>query len=148
MILISHRGNINGKNILLENTPNYIDAAILEGFDVEIDVWYKNNQLWLGHDNPDYNIDYKWFCDRITNLWIHCKNINSIEFFNNCKDKFNFFWHQTDTITLTSKKFIWAYPNKQPIKNSIAVLPELNNDDITFCDGICSDVIGRYKNER
>ena len=30
MILISHRGNINGKKPHLENQPNYIDNAINE----------------------------------------------------------------------------------------------------------------------
>jgi hypothetical protein len=43
----------------------------------------------------------------------------------------NYFFHQEDDITLTSKGYIWAYPGKQPIKNSIAVMPELNKDDLT-----------------
>ena len=38
MILISHRGNTNGKNINRENTKSYIDEAIAKGFDVEIDI--------------------------------------------------------------------------------------------------------------
>ena len=39
MILISHRGNIDGKIVERENHPDYIDKAISEEFDVEIDVW-------------------------------------------------------------------------------------------------------------
>ena len=42
MILISHRGNINGKFKSWENEPTYIDKAISEGYDVEVDVWYKD----------------------------------------------------------------------------------------------------------
>ena len=57
----------------------------------------------------------------------------------------HYFWHQNDDITLTSKGYIWAYPGKQPIKNSIAVLPEIHNDDISNCIGICSDIIEAYK---
>ena len=34
MILISHRGNINGKNLNIENHPSYIDKAIEAGYDV------------------------------------------------------------------------------------------------------------------
>lgn len=49
MILISHRGNLMGKTSY-ENEPDYIMNAIKEGFDVEIDVWYQNNTLYLGHD--------------------------------------------------------------------------------------------------
>ncbi len=39
MILISHRGNINGKNEIRENSIFYIMEALSMGFDVEIDVW-------------------------------------------------------------------------------------------------------------
>ena len=37
MILISHRGNINGPNIDKENKPSYISAAIDKGYDCEVD---------------------------------------------------------------------------------------------------------------
>ena len=57
----------------------------------------------------------------------------------------NYFWHQEDTLTLTSKRYIWAYPGKQPIENSISVMPEIKNDDISLCVGICSDYILKYR---
>ena len=150
MILISHRGNTNGKFELYENEPNYIDKAINEGFDAEVDVWYiKTEQfgwmLFLGHDEPQYSVDFQWFRDRISKLWIHCKNIEVVEFFAKLEYEFNFFWHETDTITLTSKSYIWAYPGKQPIIGSIAVLPELYADDISQCIGLCSDYIKNFK---
>ena len=59
--------------------------------------------------------------------------------------RFNYFWHETDTLTLTSKGYIWVYPGKQIVKNSIAVLPEIFNDNISECVGICSDNIKNYK---
>jgi len=150
MILISHRGNTSGKFELYENEPNYVDKAIKSGYDVEIDVWYiKTEQygwmLFLGHDKPQYKVDFKWFRDRLTRLWIHCKNIEAVELFAESECEFNFFWHEEDTLTLTSKKFIWAYPGKQPIKNSIAVMPELNKDDYSSSRGVCSDYIDNYK---
>lgn len=145
MILISHRGNINGRIKSWENEPTYIDLAIKNGYDVEIDVWYVDNVLYLGHDKPQYGVDLRWVKDRITKLWIHCKNIESINFFKDNRYQFNYFWHETDTITLTSLNYIWAYPGKQPIEKSIAVMPELNNDDITKCVGICSDYIEKYQ---
>ena len=82
MKLISHRGNINGRMESMENEPTYIDLAISKGYEVEVDVWYKDNILWLGHDKPDYGVDFKWFRDRIDKLWIHCNNIEAMEFFN------------------------------------------------------------------
>ena len=145
MILIAHRGNTNGRFESYENEPNYIDKAISEGFDVEIDVWVKDNDIFLGHDIGQYGVNFKWFRDRITNLWIHCKNVEAVEFFSKHEYDYNYFWHQKDTLTLTSHKYVWVYPGKQPIKNSIAVMPELNNDDISNCIGICSDYIKNYK---
>jgi hypothetical protein len=145
MILISHRGNLKGPSDIHENEPSYINNAISSGYDVEVDVWFINGNLFLGHDNPQYFVDFRWFRDRISNLWIHCKNIESLNFFRECRYEFNYFWHENDTVTLTSLKHIWAYPGKQPIEKSISVMPEINNDDITKCIGICSDYIENYK---
>ena len=57
MILISHRGNRNGKNVDRENSPDYIQEALDEGYDVEIDVWVKDDKFFLGHDEPEYTTD-------------------------------------------------------------------------------------------
>ena len=102
--------------------------------------------LFLGHDLPEYGITQKWLNDRINKLWIHCKNVEAIEWFNMISG-FNYFWHETDTVTLTSHGYIWAYPGKQPIKKSIAVMPEIHMDNINVCMGICSDYIQKYKDE-
>lgn len=150
MILISHRGNINGKIKEYENCPQYINSAIKLGYDVEVDVWFINDEWWLGHDEPQYKTSIGWLEERHDKLWIHCKNVEAIvelESGNKHYEGFNFFWHETDTLTLTSLSFIWVYPSKQPIKGSIAVMPELNNDDVSKCIGICSDYIKKYKNE-
>ena len=50
MLLISHRGNINGKFESYENEPNYIDKALSLGYDVEVDVWFVDDNFYLGHD--------------------------------------------------------------------------------------------------
>lgn len=148
MILISHRGNIDGRVESYENEPNYVDKALAKGYDVEIDVWYVNEELFLGHDRPQYRVNQKWIQDRKDELWIHCKNIDSIVYFNyRLVNRYNYFWHQEDTVTLTAEGYIWAYPGKQPIKNSIAVMPELYDDDITSCLGVCSDKIEYYSHK-
>jgi hypothetical protein len=147
MRLISHRGNINGKFESYENEPNYIDLAIKKGYDVEVDIWYIGNILYLGHDKPQYEIDFRWIRDRVDRLWVHCKNIEAMLYFKECGYSINYFWHQEDTVALTSQQYIWAYPGKQPIKGSIAVMPEINNDNLSECIGICSDYIEKYNNE-
>lgn len=145
MILISHRGNIDGPFPKFENKPKYINQAIHLGYDVEVDVWLINEILFLGHDKPQYKVNQKWFQDRKEKLWIHCKNTEAIIYFSLLTTQYNYFWHQEDAVTLTSKNFIWAYPGKQPIKNSVAVMPELYKDNIDTCIGICSDYIKNYK---
>ena len=146
MRLISHRGNIDGRLESWENEPTYIDLTISKGYDVEVDVWFKDNILWLGHDKPDYGMDFNWFLDRIDNLWVHCKNIEAVLYFKECDYDVNYFWHQEDDITFTSKGHIWTYPGKKLTKYSIAVMPEIKQfDDIEISYGICSDYIKKYK---
>jgi len=143
MILISHRGNLNGPNPLRENSPKYIDETILAGYEVEVDVWMVEGSLFLGHDEPQYGINQNWLNERSNMIWIHCKNTEAMEWFNMIGG-FNYFWHQEDTVTLTSMNYIWAYPGKQPIKRSIAVMPEINKDNLSECIGVCSDYIINY----
>ena len=146
MILISHRGNINGRVESSENNPSYVDLAISNEYDVEVDVWYLEGVLYLGHDKPQYGVDFRWFRDRLSKLWIHCKNVESILYFKECGYEFNYFWHQEDDITLTSKNNIWTFPGKKLTKRSIAVLPESVKDwELTDCFGVCSDYIKNYK---
>ena len=149
--MISHRGNINGRNPQWENDPYYIDKAIERGYGVEVDVWCKHNILWLGHDKPLYKIKIEWLIERVDKLWVHCKNVEAASFFfdynlNNTYDKhIHYFCHETDTIGLTSKGYMLGYPGKQPIKDTIAMMPEIFNDDVSQCLGVCSDFIEKYK---
>jgi hypothetical protein len=127
----------------LENSPYFIDAAIQKKYDVEIDLRTRNGKLFLGHDEPQYEVNDEWLTERIDKLWVHCKNVELLNWIRSTS--LHWFWHEEDTLTLTSLNFIWVYPGKQPIKNSIAVMPEIHNDDISQCLGICSDLIGNYK---
>ena len=142
-ILISHRGNLEGRNPDLENSPDQIIKCIEEGYDVEIDVW-KNDQGWfLGHDEPQYSISSYFLFNG--NLWCHAKNyealVSMLEMDIHC------FWHEKDMVTITSEGYIWAYPGFQPLKNSIAVMPEINKENVSDCLGVCSDYIRRYREQ-
>ena len=144
MKLIAHRGNTSGAKKDLENTTSYIEKAIADEFDVEIDVWFDHG--WhLGHDSPGEKVPETWLIKNASSLWIHAKNLAAMEKLAMSGSIFNYFWHENDTITLTSKNYIWAYPGKQPIIGSIAVMPELHNDDVSKCIGVCSDYIQNYK---
>jgi hypothetical protein len=141
MKLISHRGNINGES-KHENNPEYILDTISE-FEVEIDIWYIDNKIMSGHDNPQYSISIDFLHTNNQRLWIHCKNIPALF---SLKDKFNCFFHDTDEAVLTSKNFIWTYPGKHLTTGCIAVMPEgkYEPNKLNICGGICSDYIGSY----
>jgi len=145
MIYISHRGNLKGRNVERENEPEYIDEAINAGFDVEIDMWWVDGRVYLGHDEPKYEVDNEWLVDRVDKLWVHCKNVELLNWIRSTI--LHYFWHEEDTLTLTSKQHIWVYPGKQQIIGSIAVMPEIHNDKINKCEGICSDFVQDYKNK-
>lgn len=106
MKIISHRGNVNGSNIKLENRPDYVENAIILGFDVEVDVWVVGDSVYLGHDNPMYEIDIDFLKNK--EIWCHAKNEESLSLMLDCD--INCFWHQKDNFTLTSKGFVWCYP--------------------------------------
>jgi len=145
MILIAHRGNIDGPNPEKENHPDYIINAISEGYDSEIDIWYKDGKIFLGHDNPQYEIDKYFLLKFKEKLWCHAKN--SIALKKLIDIDMHCFFHNTDDVVLTSKKYLWTYPGKELVKGSISVMPEINNDNTDQCIGICSDLIGRYKTQ-
>jgi hypothetical protein len=144
MILISHRGNTNGKTPELENSVSYITDALRQDYQVEIDVWKINKELLLGHDSP-LHYTALLFLDN-PKFWLHAKNIEALEFLLKNTKYANVFWHQEDNFTLTNKGFIWTYPNKTLTQSSICVLPELGYfGDLSSCQGICSDFIANYK---
>lgn len=148
MIFISHRGNINGKDLERENSPGYIIEALNKKYDVEVDIWHKNNKWYLGHDEPKYVINLEKLKKYYNNIWFHCKNIESLEKFYNYKN-LTYFWHDNDSYTLTSNNIIWTYPGIKLSSMSICVLPETYNYnivDLYSCYGICSDYIEDYKN--
>ena len=152
MKLISHRGNLYGPELSLENTQSYVEKAIELGFDVEIDVWYLDStkSFYLGHDKPEKKTSISWIKDIGSSLWIHCKNSEAL--FNlNSELNLRYFWHQNDDYTITNTGIIWVYPGKKLSENSVMVLPEKFLDlkllDINSLQvhGVCSDYIGVFK---
>lgn len=136
MKIISHRGNLQGPDKNLENNPKHI-KELTENFDVEIDLWCYKNQLFLGHDYPTYEIDISFFNQR---MWIHCKNIESIDFMS--KTNHHWFWHENDKITITSKGEIWCFPNIY-VENGITVMLGLTKE-FPNIKGICTDYLNYY----
>lgn len=139
MLLISHRGNLNGPNSELENSEAYIIKALTSGFAVEVDLWVKDGSLFLGHDSPIHKTSLEFFKKHNNRLWIHCKNLEALNYLLG-QDGMNFFWHETDDYTLTSKGYIWTYFDKSVGKNNVIVIKgKLTKEDLPDCYGVCSD---------
>lgn len=151
MIQIAHRGLFKGENPQLENKPIQIDFALNTGFECEIDLWVNNNNFFLGHDEPVHKIDQDWLSRRSSKLWIHCKNLEALNIMLSQYNNFNFFWHQEDDYTLTSKGVIWVYPKKRFNENCVIVILEYSEllkivtEKSIIPLGICSKFIGLFK---
>lgn len=146
MRLISHRGNTNGRNQELENSPGYILQAIRLGFEVEIDVWFVDNKFKLGHDAPTYDFPLSLLEDYYRYLWIHCKDVESFSKLNEIDKtgvRLNYFFHDVDRGVLTSQGYIWSI---EPLDRGILVMPEATgNQPGPLTIGICSDHVQSYR---
>jgi hypothetical protein len=138
MKIISHRGNLRGTNKSLENNPQHI-LDICERFDVEIDVWFLSDKWFLGHDEPQYEVEEDFFNNK---MWLHCKNLQACEKLS--ETKLNWFWHENDKITLTSKGYKWASP-KIYVNGGITVEFGFNQNLPEGIFGICTDYPELYK---
>ena len=140
MKLIAHRGNLNGPRPDKENSPEYLLRAVDNGYDCEVDVWVLDDDIWLGHDHPDYIVTKEFINNPA--FWNHAKNLKALYYM--LDNNIRCFWHEGDERTLTSDGFIWTYPDKEVTDKSIICL--INNTDPIpdNCYGICSDWVSKY----
>jgi hypothetical protein len=136
MKIISHRANLSGQDKELENNPDQISKVISLGFDVEVDAWFLDGKWFLGHDEPQYAVSSDFFANK---MWIHCKNPPAISELCQINRNLNFFWHETDKMTLTSHVVPWCYPGIF-VRNGITVVLEPpEGNQILDVAGICTD---------
>lgn len=148
MILIAHRGNVNGKNPERENSEEYVREALDRGYHTEVDVWFVKEKLFLGHDKPEYPTTLEFL--RNDRIICHAKTVPTFNFL--LTQGLHCFFHDKDEATLTSQGKIWLYPGKIVCELGILVMPEWESIDygeetwIDFvkksnCWGVCSDYV-------
>jgi hypothetical protein len=135
---ILHRGNNTGPNSV-ENNPLELLKLLKDGYEIEIDLWYKDNKFYLGHDRAEYEIE-KSFLDN-SGLWIHCKDAITLEFMNVNKKHLNYFYHTNEDYVLTSRGYIWCYVGKPPLEGSVIVMPEKALESYTWSNLILKNCI-------
>lgn len=153
-IIIAHRGNTHGAEPKFENHPEYIQAALDAGYQVEIDLWAdeatpQTGYYMLGHDRPEYPVDEKFL--KQNHLWVHCKNIEAAL---ECHriHVWHYFFHNKDAMTLTSSGYFWTYPDRYlPLTHkSIAVSYSRTQmvwekEQLEKVAGICTDDASHYR---
>lgn len=122
---IAHRGNVYGIQTDKENSPGYILSAIHKGFDVKIDVWWKEDRFYLGHNEPLYPIDVEFLQTHKGKLWVHTRNATSLTHLLNLCEGINVFSRDL----------------------ALCVMPERPKTRLQACGGICSDYVGWYKQQ-
>lgn len=152
MYWIAHRGNLYGREPGKENSPEYIESAIAKGFDVEIDVWWKDDGFFLGHDEPTYPVDLQFLNSYKDKLWVHAKNGSALSKLLTLGDSLHVFSHDVDPVVLTSRAIPWAYPGQPIDEHTICVMPErvkgaYTPSQLRTCRGVCSDYVGWYKQQ-
>jgi len=164
MILISHRGNTSGSRKERENTKSYIQEALDMGYHVEVDIWKKGGELFLGHDGPENEVDKEWLLDRKEKLWVHAKNPealfsltyehlspkDSLAVFFHEKEKYALIYNGRNQHGIVINGLIWAHDMQK--LNSKCIVPLLNQSDIAFRKipkqhlwGICSDYVSELQ---
>jgi glycerophosphoryl diester phosphodiesterase len=101
-----------------------------------------DNEWYLGHDNPQYQIDIEFI--KHDRLILHAKNLDALYELTIMNERLHYFWHENDDFTLTSRGIIWTYPNKEVTRNSIIVCAteeEVSTYKELDCFGICTDYI-------
>lgn len=155
-IFIAHRGNVGPDEPLWENHPDYIVEALkTTSFDVEVDVRVDNDgQLWLGHDSAQYKL-----CDQLKDydnrVWYHAKDVQTFNHFVLQKPYLNFFSHNVDDVAVTSRGYLWYYPDRPVAESEKSIVVFANTGkcwnldalnlfarrQLRKCGGICADNI-------
>ena len=170
--IIAHRGNLCGPFSDKPNYPKTIESAIDVGFDVEVDLRYfpdDDVKFKLGHDFAEYDIPVSFLYN--SRVWVHCKDILTFAYVKSMYWSLNSFFHDNDSMALTTNGYIWIHPRVLPTLYSyhkydepfdfdrcIAVLPEElwksksfeleeERNFLSRFGGICTDYPVRYREE-
>ena len=157
-VIIAHRALLNGPDKQIENRVETIRHAIAQGYDVEVDVWVKylngnkDIEWWLGHDGPQYKVQWSFLEEIAPRAYLHAKNGDALfEILQRAHSNpaVKCFSHDVDEYTITSNGKIWAYPGKKlfPSDSCICVMPERApvQDGLSKCLGICTDFAEQFR---
>lgn len=146
--LISYRGDTNNVDSKSQNTIEYVEHALSQGFHVMVDTWLVGNAfLAIGSEGPDNPTDLNFL--RSNNIICRARSVKTLNYLL-INGVHTFYSNGTETYIMTSGGLIWSYPGSELTSRSIDSLPEGSDIDITSygyfdrvrgCAGICSSYI-------
>ena len=146
---VCHRGNLESKFVPDENRPDILDRRIRDGFGVELDVWCSEDQYWLGHDEPQYEVSFDWLMKDGAKKYIHCKDGPTFEhLLLQCgREGYNphLFYHTKEDYALTTRGHVIVHPGVHLLDCSINMMPEMGAEkpwgEYYRAFAVCSDTI-------
>ena len=124
-IIISHLGNISGRQPDKENTLPYIQAALKAGWHVCVDVVFRNGAFLLPFDGGHASAPPALLSKQ--RVWCRAFDAETIDAL--CNINAHCFLVSQDFMSLTSSQFLWTLPPHALVDRSIAVYPELAPPD-------------------
>lgn len=142
-IVISHLGNIDGRQPEKENTLPYIQQALKEGWHVCVDVAFRNGGFLFPSASGNYVAPPALLSKQ--RVWCRAHDPETMDAL--CNINAHCFLVSQNFISLTSSLFLWTLPGHALADRAIAVYPELAEPDwlANFEPaGLCSNEPARY----
>jgi hypothetical protein len=142
-IIISHLGNIDGRQPDRENTLPYVKEALAAGWHVCVDVWYTNGGFVLPSASGAYHLPPALLSN--CRVWSRTYDPETIHAL--CTIKAHCVIAAESPVLLTSEQFLWTLPPTPLASRAIAVFPELATPEWLEQyepAGLCSNEPVRY----
>jgi hypothetical protein len=142
-IIISHLGNIDGRNPDKENNPVYVEKALKAGWHVCVNVFFVNGGFILPHAGGNSPMPPSFFSK--PRVWARAFNTDTADAL--CNINAHSIMFTGEFPALTSAQFIWTPPPHTLTARAIAYLPEIEDNgwlDLAEPAGLCSNEPASY----
>jgi hypothetical protein len=138
---IAHRALIAGPDHKKENSIQTISSRCQQGLSSEIDIWFHEEEFWIGHDAPRERVTLEFLTSEF--LWIHAKNgeaFYKLQKISNEKGLgLRIFYHTQEHYALTTLGDTIILPGVPDVDGFCYMMPEMDNVTPTVAAKICSD---------
>lgn len=141
MYLISYRGNIVGVDDKKENKPYQIQEVIRMGFHCWVDVWWYNNQFYLGTYEPYYPIKPSFL--NIFAMWCNAMNFETLIKLKEQKAP-HYFQYKGEPIMTNTEHFITDTISEFGLNDTLLITDDYNLVNLPL-KGIISENVASFE---